>query len=256
MSHWMTFGGQEMIVLLMLGSMLFFAPQSGRRRVWLWVLCGAILGASVLAGFTRSIWLATGIGGVYLLWFWRKWTIAALPVLAALVFLLGPASFRARVLSIFEPHGEMDSNQHRVATRQIALNMIKAHPVFGLGPENVKLQYERYVPGDASKLPGGWYGHLHNIYLHYAAERGIPAMLALIAILGKALYDFWRALRRLAPGPSEARFVLHAAISIIIAILVSGWYELNLGDSEVLMMFLVVISSGYLAVEAQQEQNA
>ena len=55
------------------------------------------------------------------------------------------------------------------------------HPVLGLGPEGVKTQFDEYVPADIPRpLPSGWYGHLHNIYLHYAAERGIPTMLVLM----------------------------------------------------------------------------
>ena len=63
--------------------------------------------------------------------------------------------------------------------------MIRAHPWFGLGPEEVKLQFNSYVPPDIPRpLPEGWYGHLHNIYLQYAAERGIPTMLLMLWMLG------------------------------------------------------------------------
>ena len=96
-------------------------------------------------------------------------------------------------------------------------------------------------------LPEGWYGHLHNIYLHYAAERGIPTMLALMWMLGKILWDFLHALRRLPPGASDARFLLHGGVAVMLAILVAGFFELNLGDSEVLFMFLTVVAAGYTA---------
>jgi O-antigen ligase len=126
--------------------------------------------------------------------------------------------------------------------------MIKAHPWFGLGPEQVKNQFNKYVPRDISwPLPAGWYGHLHNIYIHYAAERGVPAMLVLVWLLVKILFDFLRALRRIPPGPNDARFVLHGAVAVMISILVSGVFELNLGDSEVLTLFLAVVAAGYVA---------
>ena len=57
------------------------------------------------------------------------------------------------------------------------------------------------MPADVPRpLPIGWYGHLHNIYLQYAAERGIPTMLVLMWMLGQILFDFWRGLRVLPPG--------------------------------------------------------
>ena len=71
--------------------------------------------------------------------------------------------------------------------------MIRAHPWFGMGPEEVKLQFNNYVPADIPRpLPEGWYGHLHNIYLQYAAERGIPTMLLMLWMLGQILYDCLR----------------------------------------------------------------
>jgi O-antigen ligase len=130
--------------------------------------------------------------------------------------------------------------------------MIRAHPLLGLGPEVMKdpAQFDRYVPADIARpLPTGWYGHLHNIYIQYAAERGIPTMLAMMWLIGKVLWDFASALRG-KPSSTEVRFVLHGAIAVILAILAEGLLEYNLGDSEVLTLFLAMIAFGYVAKEA------
>ncbi len=86
--------------------------------------------------------------------------------------------------------------------------MIKAHPWLGVGPEQVGKVYKSYVPADVKKLPTGYYQHLHNVYIHYAAERGVPTMLMLVWMLLRALYDFIRTLRRL-PTDADTRWVLH-----------------------------------------------
>jgi len=126
--------------------------------------------------------------------------------------------------------------------------MIKDRPFLGLGPEQVGPNVRRYLPPDTQQpLPDGYYGHLHNIYFHYAAERGVPALIALLWFFGRALYDFARALRRI-PKDSEARWVLHGAIGVIIAFMFAGYFEVNFGDSEVLGMLLAVIGCGYVAV--------
>ena len=98
-------------------------------------------------------------------------------------------------------------------------------------------------------LPEGSYIHLHNLYLQYAAERGIPTMLCMMWALGLMLYDYWRGLRSLPPGCSNRRFLLHGGIAVVLATLAEGMAEYNLGDSEVLTMFLVVMACGYLALE-------
>jgi putative inorganic carbon (hco3(-)) transporter len=249
MSHWMTFGGEEMTVLLLLASYLFFSREP-RWKTAGWI-CAAILAFSMVLGFTRSIFLLGFPAGLlYLLWFWKKWLLVAAPAVLLIAVFFGPRALRERVISVVQPHGEVDSNQHRAILRETGFVIIRAHPWLGLGPEQIKYQFEQWVPADARPLPVGFYGHLHNIYLQYAAERGIPVLLALLSLIAKALWDFGRALWRKQAAP-EGRFILHGAIAVIIAILAEGFAEYNLGDSEVLTLFLAVVAFGYLAVETQ-----
>jgi len=74
-------------------------------------------------------------------------------------------------------------------------------------------------------------------------------MLMMMWILLQVLYDFGRGLRALPPGRSNARFLLHGGISVVLASMVEGVAEYNLGISAVLIMFLVVVACGYLALE-------
>jgi O-antigen ligase len=248
MSHWMTFGGQLMIVALFLAAFLFFSPFARKKLLMFALLCALPLAAALVLGFTRSIWLATGAAGLYLVWCWRRRLLLALPVVLVAGLWLAPGSVRSRVVSMFQPHSAVDSNQHRIVCWRTGWQMVKAHPFFGVGPEQVGVQFDRYVPSDIPRpLPTGWYGHLHSIYVHYAAERGVPTMLMLVWLLVKILFDFLLAIRRLPPGPSDARFLLHGAVAVVLAIMIAGVFELNLGDSEVLAMFLVAVGCGYAA---------
>ena len=59
----------------------------------------------------------------------------------------------------------------------------------GVGPEEIRKPevFYRYLPKDIKlPLPDGYYGHLHNIYIHYGAECGVPAALALTAARARA----------------------------------------------------------------------
>ncbi|HTT65875.1 MAG TPA: O-antigen ligase family protein [Bryobacteraceae bacterium] len=254
-SHWMTFGGQEMFALLMTAAFLFFACIA-RKRVWLWFFCAFVMAVALLLGFTRSIWLASAGAGIYLLWFWKRALAAVLPVVLLLIAFLSPASIRERFTSLLKP-GKLDSNQHRIVTWRTGLQMIRAHPWFGLGPEEVKLQFNRYVPPDIPRpLPEGWYGHLHNIYLQYAAERGIPTMLMMLWMLGRILWDCVRRVLSLPPGRSDLKFVLHGAVAVVAATMIAGCFEYNLGDSEVLTMFLAVVGCAYAAMEYESKDAA
>jgi O-antigen ligase len=249
MSHWMTFSGQELFVLLLLVAFLMFAPNI-RGWSWLWIPCALIVGTALVLSDTRSIWIATLVAGFYLFWEWRRWTALALPALAIAAVLFAP-HIRERALSLIHPHGQTDSNQHRIIVWRTGWQMIKAHPLLGVGPEEIRKQsvFDAWMPSDIHKpLPEGNYQHLHNIYIHYAAECGIPAAIFLTAALVLPLVDFRRTLRSLPPGRSDERFLLQAGIATVIGTAVSGIFEKNLGDTEVLTMYLAIICLGYVAV--------
>ena len=254
MGHWMTLSGELMMALLVLAAFVFFAPD----RVWTkWLIaCAVPIAAALALAWTRSMWLGTFCGALYLIWFWKKWALAAVPALIAALLLVNPFALRERAVSAVAPHeGRTDSNAHRAELRRIGWEMIQAHPLLGVGPEQVWRQYRNYIrPDMPPPEPSQYYGHLENDYVQYAAERGLPTALALFAMIGWALFDFARALRRL-PADSESRWMLHAAIAVILSILVSGWYSWNLNNSEVLAIFLAVIGCGYVALWSANAQK-
>ncbi len=246
MSHWMTFGGQMMIAFLFVMAYVLFSRETG-RLVWAGYGVLAAMSVAMLLNGTRSIWLGAGVGAVYLIWCWRKWMVLAAPLLLGLVILVSPGFVKERFLSIFKPHGETDSNTHRDVCRRVGWEMIKAHPLFGLGPEEVGEHFKEYIPVSVKQpLPEGFYGHLHNIYVQYAAERGLPALLFLLWMFGIMLRDFFGAVRR----AGEGTFLLYGAIAAVLSVLAAGFFEHNLGDSEVLMQFLAAVAIGYAGIPA------
>jgi putative inorganic carbon (hco3(-)) transporter len=248
-SHWLTFGALQLSILLLLLAQWFFSNR--RMPTWAYAAIG-LFSATILLSWDRSIWVAAVPAVFYLTWFWRRRMTLALPVIALAAFLLAPSGVRERLLSLFRPHGETDSNRFRTVTLLTGWEMIKAHPWFGVGPEEIRRNFDRYVPASIQRpLPVGFYGHLHNIYVQYAAERGIPALLFLLWFAGWALWDCFRAALRAGRERSQERFVLHGVVAVIVAVMIGGLAEHNLGDSEVLMMFVSVVALGYAAVKSQ-----
>ena len=86
------------------------------------------------------------------------------------------------------------------------------------------------------------------------ATPGVPALAAFLWFLGKMLWDFLRAARRLGAEEGERRFVLYGALAVMIALLSAGWYEHNLNDGHILPLFLAVCGCGYLAVGAEKSE--
>ncbi len=250
-SHWNTYSGEQMLALILLAALLLYGPLM--RRTWLWIVCGLLMALAVLLADTRGVWVATAAAGIYLAWCWKRWTVALAPVAILIVFVASPAALRERFTSIVQPK-KIDSNEFRKVVWRTGLVIMREHPLLGLGPEEVGRKYQDYVPADIPRpLPEGYYGHLHSIYIHYAAERGIPTMLMLVWMLIQMLVDFGRGVGALPPGRSVRRFVLHGAIAAVLAVMAEGVVELNLGDSEVLTMFLTIAACGYVALESGKE---
>ncbi len=249
LSHWMTFSEVGMLVLLVLLSYLFFAPAAGRRARWLGYLGAVVLLGSLLVSFTRSIWVATAVSSGYLIWRWRKKLLLGAPVLAAVVVLAAPGAVQRRFESMWGAQSDT-STSARVIMWRTGWRMIQARPLTGVGPERVGAEFSRYLSANAGPLPEAFYGHLHNLYIHFAAERGLPALLALLWLLARILKNHWNALRRQAHG--ENTFILEAVVAVTIGLAVGGLFEVNLGDSEVLTVFLTLVSLGYAAIGRQE----
>lgn len=237
-SHWMTFSQTATIIAAALGCYILFSrrrPGSG-----IWTGAGLVIMAGLLLSFTRSAWLAVLASALYLLILRRPRLVLAAPVVAALVYFAAPDALRDRAESMGPA-----ANQSRIIMWRTGLNMIWEHPLVGVGPERVGSRFSEYQPTDVSDLPTGFYGHLHNVFIHFAAERGIPAALIVIWLFAQVLVDMRRGLLALPPGREDRRYSLHAAISATLAIAVLGCFDVSLGDSEVLAVYLAVLGIAY-----------
>jgi len=236
MGHWMTFSGELMLVFLLLLASLLFLPGQVRKNLGWW-LCLALMALALLASFTRGVWLGTFAGTTYLLARFRPRLLWMLPAGVLLLYLLAPPWLRERGQSIFDIQTDT-SNRSRLVMLRTGLEMIAANPLFGVGPQRVEAEFFRYKPA-ALPLPPAWYGHLHNDYLQLAAERGIPFLLIWLWLIYQVVYEGISAARSMDP---KARVLGHAAVAVTVGLLVAGLFEFNFGDSEVLMLYLFVIS--------------
>ena len=132
---------------------------------------------------------------------------------------------------------------------KIGRDVVRDHPVFGLGPEQIHPNYERYRQAYPEAV-NATNPHLHNVPIQIAAERGIPALLAWLWFVAVAVRDLWRRLRRrVAPD------LAGAGLAALIAMLAAGLFEYNFGDSEFLMLLMGLITLPFAAT-ATDDRNA
>ena len=79
--------------------------------------------------------------------------------------------------------------------------------------------------------------HLHNVPLQIAAERGLPALVLWGWFIAAVVGDLTRRLREPATRAPAA-----AGLAAIAAMLAAGLFEYNFGDSEFLMLLLVLVT--------------
>jgi O-antigen ligase len=81
--------------------------------------------------------------------------------------------------------------------------------------------------------------------MQIAAERGIPALAIWVWFVLVLLRDMVRMLRT-SPHPSLPA----GGLASVVAMLAAGLFEYNFGDSEFLMLFLVLATLPYAALRA------
>jgi len=117
--------------------------------------------------------------------------------------------------------------------------MIADHPLMGVGPDQIKVVYAKYRDPLAVE-PVNF--HLHNVPVQIAAERGLPALATWIAFIATLMVGLIKRLKI-----PEARLTAATALASIVAMLAAGQFEYNFGDSEFLMLFLVLMTLPYAA---------
>jgi O-antigen ligase len=253
LGHYMTYSGLLMLVICVAAARLVFGS---RDRIWPALVMPALVVALSLT-FTRNAWIGA-CAAVGLLFVMKDFRLTALlPVIVAALFVMAPQGLMSRLTSTFD--AQDPANQDRFAMIEIGALMIRDHPLTGVGPNMVPRVYDQYRPEYAVNQTNP---HLHNVPLQIAAERGVPALtvwLGFIAVVARALF---RLFRRWSPGlttdarrssvpasrPSGSERVLAAAaLASLAAMLAAGLFEYNFGDSEFLMLLLVLITLPFAA---------
>jgi O-antigen ligase len=227
---YMTYSGLLMLVTCAAVARVMFAKH---HRVWAALVLPALLLALAFT-FTRSAWVGAcvGIGILFLLRDFRL--IGLLPIVFGAFLVLAPSALTTRLYSTFSLSDP--SNADRVAMMKSGWRIIKDDPLTGVGPDMIIQVYPHYRDKGAVNQRNP---HLHNVPLQIAAERGIPALIVWVWFIATLVRDFWRRRRSDAPSLSNA------GLAAIGAMLAAGLFEYNFGDSEFLMLFLVLVTLPY-----------
>jgi O-antigen ligase len=221
-----------------------------------------LLLAALIASFSRGGWLGAvgGAGAMLLAWsitqggtipqHLRQWSI---PVLLASFLFFGlhatnilPAALTQRITSITNNLRLIDVRTvevtaanfaiiERMSHMQSAWDMVRTHPLVGIGTGNYANAYEATSTFQMTPYAiHPWYtahGHAHNYYLHIFAESGLAGFVAYLLLIGVSFVQAYATLQK------RTRWFYHSIIiggcGIMGAIAVHNLFEnlhvLNMG---------------------------
>jgi O-antigen ligase len=244
----MTTGNVVMLLALVAGGQLLF----GGHRGWFRVLVGlsfVSLVALLFMTFTRSSWLGFSLGAAILLGYRRRRLALLVPGILIALYLVGPSSFRERVNTIGDP--DHYTNRQRIEMLRGSVGIVRDHPVLGVGLMDLADVYREYKPPEATAI----HGHMHNIFLQVAASQGLLGLACFLFLL----FGFLRLVVDAARSRQDLDPLHHgwvvSAVASFYAFVLSGMFDWTFGDSEVVMLFYLVLGGAGACVRSAERRR-
>ncbi len=192
-------------------------------------------------------------------WGWRVWRV--LPFVAgAAVFFAVLVNFSPRFHDRFErimtalAGQEKHTDYHRTFLWQGTLEIVRAHPVIGVGPGAWNEQIDATLLRLSQERPRLWYayqiiqrGHAHNDFMHLVAIAGPAAGIAFLLFIGLFLY---RAL-----GPSATLAYEYWKWGPVL-VFFGGLYQCYFQDDEVLLPFWLLVGLALRGLHNARESSS
>lgn len=204
--------------VLGLGSLLLLLTAS--RNGW-----GAGGLALVIGLALRRCWwgigilVGIGLAGLAAAWDWPGWRAVV------------PRLIWSRLADTFDPQAlHFSSTANRLDAWHFALQMAQERPLTGWGWQSFAALYNAQDPPELL-------GHCHNLYLHLAAEGGIPLLLGHLILWGWILARGWQAWRR------SQESVLLGMLLALTAFFASGLLDVVMLDGRIHLLVTLLLGA-------------
>jgi hypothetical protein len=253
-NHWVTYAEVlQLIASLALGIFLGLKQKRSLTSLLLLLAVGGLVFALAMT-VTRASWIgfAVSVLAMLLLTSSRRTIVivgaCAIPVVLAGVVLLQ----QRRSIGFFDKSDQSTSWRETVWQEGFQLLVSKPrHLIFGVGMDSIKGHWREWGLFDNGRQP---IGHMHSNLLQIALERGMPALIVWLILIGVYLRMLWQITRRKAIE-DFARGLAVGALGGALGFVASGVVHYNWGDSEVVTVFYLIMGL-CLVVERTNQQGS
>jgi hypothetical protein len=237
---WVTYAEVlQLIASLALGLFLGLSDKKSRTALLLLIAIAGMIFALAMT-VTRASWIGLAISAALMLLLTtsRKTVLivcaCALPIVIASVFLLR----EKRSVGFFDRSDQSTSWRQMVWREGFELLISKPrHLLVGVGQDSIKAYWREWGLFDNGRQP---VGHMHSNLLQIALERGIPALLAWLILIGVYARMLWQILHRSTANEFERGLAL-GALGGLAGFFASGLVHYNWGDSEVVTVLYFIM---------------
>ncbi len=230
--HINTLAGYLTLMIPIVLSLLFYAPKRSEKILLTFSLITMII--CLIFTRSRSGWLAL-VGAMSFLVIIKKekrLAIGLTLVIIVVVSLLIP-SIKARLRITFD----LTANKDRICLAKSALQMIKDHPLTGIGVNTFYYIYPQYqLPEE--KVSGR--PHAHNVFLQIGAEMGLFAIIIFLWLLVRVFKIGWKTLRR--TKDEYLRTLVIGLLASLIAFLISQEFDFMWSRPNLFIFFWILLA--------------
>ncbi|MDO8805204.1 MAG: O-antigen ligase family protein [Elusimicrobiota bacterium] len=188
--------------LLLLGRLVIPAKETFKHEQLFYKLAALPVFVSIILSQTRGAYLGLITGVLTMIYFVtpsRKKMAAyagIMVVTAALIMTTNPVMRSRMLVMAGQRTADVSENSPaqgldiRMGLWKLGAKMFKAHPVLGVGPDNIKKVFKKFQPVQIGYFET--WGSLHSLYIHQAAERGSLGLGALLLLFGAMLLFAFR----------------------------------------------------------------
>lgn len=232
-SFFITTGEMKMLLLLVLFPLLFIKEKIFIPKILLFISL-ALIFISMYLTQSRNVFLAVVICFLLFGIFINRKFLIYLTVISAALLILMPGGFRERIFSIADP--KHPSNESRLIMWNVGWQMFKDHPLAGVGDNEITEVYKMYKKPEFH----GEGSHLHSNFFMVLATKGIFGIIFFAALFFTFFLMHFKYFKKI--KDKESKYLVFGCILAMISFHISGIFEWNYGDWEVLTLFLFVIS--------------